>query len=73
MIASSSEGMSGGGGGVGVPRMFSRRNWPRFTGEVRVGFDVTIKTPAWVSIPPRGLPSGSVTLRKSRPVTPGIS
>ena len=35
--------MSGGGGGAGVPRMLSRMNWPRFTGEVRVGLEVTSK------------------------------
>ena len=31
-------------GGAGVPRMLSRMNRPRFTGEVRVGFDVTTST-----------------------------
>ena len=38
--------MSGGGGGGGVPRMFSKTNTPRFTGEVRVGLEVTART-AW--------------------------
>ena len=64
--------MSAGGGGAGVPRMFSRMNWPRFTGEVRVGFEVTSKTDACVSTPPRGLSLGSVTLRISLPLTPLI-
>ena len=40
--------------------------------EFRPGFEVIIKTPAWVSRPPRGLPSGKVTLRTSRPVTSGM-
>ena len=47
---------SGGGGGGGVPRMFSRIHLPRFTGEVRVGFDVMVRIPACVSSPPRGTP-----------------
>ena len=47
---------------MGVPRMLSRMNWPRFTGEVRVGFEVTIKTAACVNTPPRGLSLGSVDL-----------
>ena len=53
---------SAGGGGAGVPRKFSRMNWPRFTGEVRVGFEVTSKIEACVSTPPRGLSLGSETL-----------
>src|SRR5205823_11937758 len=35
---------SGGGGGGGALRMFSRIHLPRLTGEVRVGFDVTVST-----------------------------
>ena len=61
--------MSGGGGGAGVPSRLSRMNWPRFTGEVRVGLEVTSKIDACVSTPPRGLSLGSVTLRISLPVT----
>ena len=38
-------------------------NWPRFTGDVRVGFEVTSSTEAWASTPPRGLSFGSDTLR----------
>ena len=47
---------------LGVPRMLSRMNWPRFTGEVRSGFEVTIKTAACVNTPPRGLSLGSAGL-----------
>ena len=64
--------MSGGGGGAGVPRMLSRMNWPRFTGEVRAGFEVTARIDPCVSTPPRGLSLGSVTWRISLPSTPGI-
>ena len=42
-----------GGGDGGVPRMFSRIHLPRFTGDVRVGFDVAVRMLAWVSTPPR--------------------
>ena len=44
----------------GVPRMLSRMNRPRFTGEVRSGFDVTTRTVPCVSTPPRGLSGGQV-------------
>ena len=44
---------SGGGGGGGVPRSCWRIHWPRFTGEVRLGFEVSVRTLAWVSTPPR--------------------
>src|SRR5580693_2465754 len=56
-----SGGMLGGGGGDGVPRMLSRINRPRLTGEVRVGLDVTARTLPMVSTPPRVLSAGSVT------------
>ena len=46
-------------------------NWPRFTGEVRAGVEVTARTDPCVSTPPRGLSLGSVTLRISEPSTPG--
>ena len=36
--------------------MFSRIHLPRSTGEVRVGYDVTIRMPPWVSTPPRSFP-----------------
>ena len=48
--------------------MLSRMNWPRFTGEVRVGLEVTSKIDPCVSTPPRGLSLGSVTLRISLPL-----
>ena len=35
-VLSSSAGTFGGGGGAGVPRMFSRIQLPRMTGEVRL-------------------------------------
>ena len=38
------DGTSGGGGGGGVPRICSSTNFPRFTGEVRVGIAVTAGT-----------------------------
>ncbi len=44
-------------------------NRPRLTGEVRVGFDVTINIAPCVSTPPRGLSAGSETRRISGPVT----
>ena len=34
----------GGGGGGGVPSRFSSTHWPRFTGEVRLGAEVTVST-----------------------------
>ena len=47
-------------------------NTPRFTGEVRVGLEVTASTVPWVSTPPRGLSGGSETRRISGPVTPSM-
>ena len=38
---------------AGVFRICSRTNLPRFTGDVRVAFDVSVRTLAWVRIPPR--------------------
>jgi hypothetical protein len=32
-----------GGGGGGVPSKFARIHWPRLTGDVRFGADVTVK------------------------------
>ena len=60
-----------GGGGGGVPRMFSRIHLPRLTGEVRVGLDVAVRMLACVSTPPRGVPA-SETRRNPSPVTPGM-
>ena len=52
-LSSASFGTSGGGGGGGVPSRLSSTHLPRLTGEVRVGFEVTVSTLAWVSMPPR--------------------
>jgi hypothetical protein len=41
------------------------------TGEVVVPLAVTFKTLAWVSKPPRTLPSGKSTRRIFAPITPG--
>ena len=68
----SSEATFAGGGGGGVPRKLSRMNNPRFTGEVRVGFEVTANTLPMVNKPPRGLSGGSLTKRMSPPSTPGM-
>ena len=38
-----SSGTFGGGGGGEAPRMFSRIHLPRTTGEVRSGWDVTVR------------------------------
>ena len=59
-------------GGGGVPRKFASTNRPRFTGDVRSGFDVTSSALPWVSMPPRGLSMGRITLRISSPVTSGM-
>ena len=50
---------------MGDPKMLSKMNKPRFTGEVRVGFEVTTSIEPWVSSPPRGLSSGRLTRRIS--------
>src|ERR1043166_9119463 len=52
-FVSSSAGTFGGGGAGGAPRIFWRIHLPRFTGEVRVGFEVTVRTPPMVNTPPR--------------------
>ena len=72
LATSSSPGISGGGGAGGVPKIASRIKTPRFTGDVRVGFEVTASTLPWVSTPPRALSGGNITLRIVRPVTPGM-
>ena len=70
--ASSSDGIFGGGGAGGEPRMLSRMNKPRFTGEVRSGLEVTARTVPCVKMPPRGLPAGRSTRRIWSPLTPSI-
>ena len=72
----SSSGTSAGGGGGGVPRICSRIHLPRFTGEVRVGFDVTVRTLACVRTPPALAPferdpAELVALDPVDPVMPG--
>ena len=47
----------------GAPRRFSSTHLPRKTGDVRVGYDVTIKMLPCVKMPPRSVPA-SETRRK---------
>ena len=61
----------GSGGGGGRPSRFSRIHLPRFTGEVRVGFEVMVRMLAWVRSPTRPVPL-SETLVKSPAGTLGI-
>ena len=56
--SASARGTFGGGGGGGVPRRFSRIHLPRTTGEVRSGYEVTVRMLPCPSSPPRTL-SGS--------------
>ena len=58
--------MSGGGGGGGAPSMFASSHRPRIVTDVRLGYDVTVRTLAWPSSPPR-VPSVNVTRRKWLP------
>ena len=58
--AGSSSGTFGGGGGGGVPSTFSSTHFPRPTGEVRSGYEVTVRMLPWPS-KPRRLPSASAT------------
>src|SRR5689334_21913398 len=66
-----SGGTLGGGDGGGVPSTFSRIHFPRSTGEVRLGYDVTVSTLPWPSSP-RRFSSVRVTRRKRLPYTFGI-
>ena len=50
---SGSAGTFGGGGGGGVPSMFSSIHLPRSTGDVRFGYDVTVRMLPWPSSPRR--------------------
>ena len=64
----SNSGISGGGGGGAVSSRFSRTNFPRSTGELRVGWELTRRNDPWPSNPRRGAaPSG--TLRNLSPLT----
>ena len=49
-LASSSRGTPAGGSGGGAFSTFSRIHLPRSTGEVRVAYDDTVSTLAWVRI-----------------------
>ena len=60
----SSAGISGGGGGGAADNRFSSTHLPRSTGDVRVEYDVIVRTLPCPSRPPRGLPAGSATRRK---------
>src|SRR5579863_1167351 len=66
-----SEGTLAGGGGGGVPSRFSSTHFPRTGGEVRVGYDDTVRIAPCVRTPPRCSPS-RVTLWNSSPSTPAI-
>ena len=54
----SSAGTFGGGGGGGTPSRLSSIHLPRMTGDVRVGYDVTIRMLPWRRSPPRTPSSG---------------
>ncbi len=61
-----------------MPNRFSSTHLPRFTGEVRVGFDVTVNTLACVNTPPRlsrveRHPAKFLTLDVGHAVVPGQS
>ena len=62
-----------GGGGAGRPRILSKTQAPRTTGEVVVPLAVTFNTLACVNTPPRWLPAGSGVLRICSPVTPAMA
>src|SRR5439155_5514801 len=65
-LSSFSDGTLSGGGGGGAPRRFSSNHLPRRVGEVRVGYEVTVRMLACPNNPRR---AGSVTTtrRKSLP------
>ena len=66
-LLSFNAGTSGKGGGGGVPMMFSRIHLPRMTGDVRVAYEVTVRTLPWRNRPPRSLSLPSATRRKWLP------
>ena len=63
--------MPGGGGGGGLPSNCSSTHLPRFTGEVRVGFEVTVSTLACVSRPPRAVPASDTRFHSPLSMPPG--
>src|SRR3954447_16269893 len=71
VFESSSTGTFGGGGGGAAPSRFSSTHLPRTGGEVRVGYEETVRTAPCVSSPPRWAPS-SVTRWNCSPEIPGI-
>ena len=58
-------------GGGGVPRTFSSTHFPRRTGDVRAGPEVTVRTLACVNTPARPVPA-RLSRRNSSPATPGM-
>src|SRR6185436_12635270 len=72
IVLSLSAGTSGIGGGGGAPKMFSRIHFPRITGDVRVAYEVTVRTLPWRSSPPRSLFRSNVTRRNWLPYTLGM-
>ena len=60
MLESFSDGTSSGGGGGGVPSRFSITHLPRTGGDVRVGYEETVRIAPCVRTPLRCSPS-SVT------------
>src|SRR3954449_8676809 len=70
-LVSFSTGTFGGGGGGAAPSRFSRTHFPRTGGEVRVGYDETVRIAPWVKRPPRLSPSSDTRWNVS-PDTPAI-
>src|SRR5262245_37834902 len=60
-------GTLGGGGGGGAPKRVSSTHLPRNTGDVRLGYDVTVSRLPWASRPPRCSGLLNVTRRKRVP------
>ena len=69
--ASSKFGTPGGGGGGGAFRIFSRIHLPRMTGEVRFGYDETVRMLAWRQ-DAASLIAGSSPCETPAPSTPGM-
>ena len=55
-----------------VPSSVFRIQVPRLTGDVRVPLDVIVRIDAWVTMPPRATPLGTLTLWNASPRTPGM-
>src|SRR5579871_1411175 len=65
-------GTFGGGAGGGEFRKFSSSHFPRNTGDVLLGYEVTVRRLPCPSSPPRESALSKVTLRKRSPYMPGI-